>query len=241
MKNMTQYLPPEVITLILSLLPVESAVKCTAVCKSWYALIKDPSFISTHQQQAASLQDDLLLLCYPDCDERTLMKTVYDLRRDNDAFEEYKKFPLPSKPGVDDCYNVGTCNGLICLSDFEEGAWNIILWNPSIHKHFILPEPDLPKSNLTRESYYFSTFGFGFDSVSNDYKVLLIVPSDGDANDLAEVWLFSLNRRSWIRLTDVSPKHGCAFARMVFVKGALHYGHYLHMILAFNISTETFF
>ncbi|VFQ71751.1 unnamed protein product [Cuscuta campestris] len=244
MKNMPQYLPPEVTTLILSRLPVESAVKCTAVCKSWYALIKDPSFISSHLHQAASLQDDFLLLCYLDCDERAPLRTVYDLRRDNDAFEEYKKFPLPSKPGLDGSYIVGTCNGLICLSRVEEGAWNIVLFNPSIRKRLIFPEPDLPAPNSPRERHYYALLGFGFDSASNDYKVLLRVPSDADADadDLAEVWLFSLNRHSWTRLTDDSPKHDCwAFPRPVFVKGALHYGLYLDMILAFNISTESFF
>ncbi|VFQ71757.1 unnamed protein product [Cuscuta campestris] len=85
---MRPYLPPEVITLILIRLPVKSAVKCTAVCKSWYTLIKDPSFISTHLQQAAALQDDYLLLlglC------GSTLRMVYRLYQENDAFEEYKQ------------------------------------------------------------------------------------------------------------------------------------------------------
>ncbi|VFQ71747.1 unnamed protein product [Cuscuta campestris] len=200
-KKMNAYLPPEVIALILRRLPVKSAVKCTAVCKSWYALIKDPSFISTHLQRDASFQDGLLLLSFIEDSETE--RYVYRLYRDNDAFEEYKQLFLPFKR-LRDPEIVGSCNGLICLSHVEKDAWNIVLWNPSIHKHFILPEPDLPAAC---EVYFFDTIGFGFDSVSNDYKVLLIL-SDAETEDFNDVWLFSLNGRSWKRLTEVSPING---------------------------------
>ncbi|RAL42290.1 unnamed protein product [Cuscuta campestris] len=240
-KKMNAYLPPEVITLILRRLPVESAVKCTAVCKSWYALIKDPSFISTHLHRAAALQDGLLLLSFIEDSETE--RYVYGLYRDNDAFEEYKQLFLPFKLSREPVI-VGSCNGLICLARVEEDAWNIVLWNPSIHKHFILPEPDLP---VACEVYFFHTIGFGFDSVSNDYKVLLIL-SDGETEDFNDVWLFSLNGRSWKRLTEVSPIN-CASSIYsfhevgikVFVNGVLHYGMLSPMIFAFDISTEKFF
>ncbi|VFQ71754.1 unnamed protein product [Cuscuta campestris] len=200
-------IPVDIILQILLRLPVKSAVKCTAVCKTWYALIKDPSFISNHLQQAASLCDDLLLLRFTR-DRREF----YHLRRDNDAFEELKQLQVPFR-----CSwifrLVGTCNGLVCLGDVHSDDHNIILWNPSIHKHFILPKPDFPFKSCED-----STLGFGFDPVSNDYKVLLVV-SQGDREELTEVWLFSLNRRSWMRLSGVSPKHCCyAYREASFVK-----------------------
>ncbi|VFQ71750.1 unnamed protein product [Cuscuta campestris] len=229
---MSEYLPPEIITQILSRLPVKSAVKCTAVCKAWYALIKHPSFVSTHLQQAAALQDDdLLLVCirYDD------LRYVYHLHRGNDAFGEYKRVTLPPNP-FEDYRIVGTCNGLICLTDYDRTSRYTTLWNPSIRKHFVLP--DFP---LAYGFPLYHMIGLGFDSVSDDYKLLLIVPS-GDTRDLYDVWLFSLNKCSWTRLTQISPSDWfCGAGKVVFVKGALHFRMHPHMILALDLSTEKFF
>ncbi|VFR00474.1 unnamed protein product [Cuscuta campestris] len=238
-EEMCVHFPVEIILQILRRLPVKSAVKCTAVCKTWYALIKDPAFVLTHLQ-AASFSSDLLLLRFA-----TGKREFYQLRRDNDAFEEYKQFHLPFECGGFGAFRlVGTCNGLICLGDVYQDYCNIILWNPSIHKHFILPKPDFPF-----KSFCDSTLGFGFEPLSNDYKVLLIVAQD-NKEELIEVWLFSLNMCSWTRLSEASPKH-CLHAHReaAFVKGALHWiGHsnlkywmFSHMVLAFDLSTEKFF
>lgn len=225
---MSEYLPPEVVTLILSRLPVESAVRCTSVCKAWYALIKHPSFISTHLQSAA-LHHPLLLLKL--CDRYP--NPTYYLYRDSEAFEAYKQFWGPSKPEIIGRI-AGTCNGLICLVDLY--FRRIFLWNPSIKKHFTLPEPD-----FSHEVSCHTITGFGFDSVSNDHKVFLYVHDTG-TGDYVEVWLFSLNRCSWTRLIEVSPRRRLIpVCQTVCVKGALHYGLLPNMILAFDLSTEKFF
>ncbi|VFQ86351.1 unnamed protein product [Cuscuta campestris] len=231
-KEMLSYLPPEVITLILSRLPVKSAVKCTAVCKAWYALIKDPTFIPTHLQQAASLQDDDLLLHG---------FHYFHLCWDNGAFVGHKKLRLPFKSG--DFKFLGTCNGLICLVNLQSFPWDVILWNPCIRRHFILPKPDVPYGVIRR-----ATLGFGFDSLSNDYKVLFLVVFHNDGQDSNEAWLFSLNKCSWRRITEVSPKHRCCTGvrQMAFVNGALHWHGFLnydahsHVMFAFDLSTEKF-
>ncbi|VFR00471.1 unnamed protein product [Cuscuta campestris] len=236
-RKMSNYLPPEIITLILRRLPVKSAVKCTAVCKTWHALIKHPSFISNHLHQAVSLRDDILLLRFT-----RDKKEFYQLRRDNDAFEEYKQFHVPFECGGFGVFRIaGTCNGLICLADIWSNSCNLILWNPSIHKHFTLPKIDFTYI-LPDETF----LGFGFDSASGDYKVLVVVAQDYD-EDLTEVWLFSLNRNSWTRLGEVCPKHSCGGVReAAFVRGVLHWPGFLHrrffsnMILAFDLSTEKF-
>ncbi|VFQ71756.1 unnamed protein product [Cuscuta campestris] len=239
-KQMLPYLPPEVIALILSRLPAKSAVKCTAVCKAWYALIKDPSFISAHLHQAAALQDDYLLL-HGLCGRS--LNLVYRLYRENDAFGEYKQIHPPVKLGGSSVFLIcGMCNGLVCLAGFNSDSYNIILWNPCIQKHFIFPTPDLPF-----EGRYKSAIGFGYDSESDDYKVLLVMPPVVE-EDLTEVWLFSLNRCSWTRLSEVCPKHSCyCLSEVVFVKGALHWHGYLNdgmfthtMILAYDLCTEKF-
>ncbi|KAK3012848.1 hypothetical protein RJ639_010348 [Escallonia herrerae] len=48
---MSDYLPDEIIEEILTKLPVKSLLRFTAVCKSWYSHIKNPSFINAHLNQ----------------------------------------------------------------------------------------------------------------------------------------------------------------------------------------------
>lgn len=67
----------------------------------------------------------------------------------------------------------GSCNGILCLVDDNRSYPNhFYLWNPSIRKFVNLPTP----------MYTFETCsicahvqGFGFDCVTNDYKVVRIV------------------------------------------------------------------
>lgn len=138
MKKACVYLPHEVIMQILGRLPVELVVKCTTVCKTWLGIIKDPYFISSHLE-AAVLHNDLLLLHIPGGS----LREGFHLYRDNDSFERYKTLYLPFLCcGFRGFRVAGTCNGLICLADVRSHSCNLILWNPSIHKHFTLPKFD---------------------------------------------------------------------------------------------------
>ncbi|KAL1816592.1 hypothetical protein ACET3Z_019166 [Daucus carota] len=66
------------------------------------------------------------------------------------------------------CRVVGSCNGIICLSNRFNNI--VYLWNPSIRKCRKLP---IPGGLLMIKSPV--KIGFGYDSISNDYKVLRIV------------------------------------------------------------------
>ncbi|KAG5523385.1 hypothetical protein RHGRI_035262 [Rhododendron griersonianum] len=45
------YLPPEVLRDVLLRLPVKTLLRCRTVCKDWYALIRNPNFISQHLEK----------------------------------------------------------------------------------------------------------------------------------------------------------------------------------------------
>ncbi|KAL4378024.1 hypothetical protein GQ457_02G032570 [Hibiscus cannabinus] len=234
---MSDYLPAEVILEILQRLPVKSLVRFRSVCKTWNTLISHPSFISTHLQTSLSNNTPFLLL---KCKKKR--KRNYFLHHDNDGFDEFKPLQFPVFCSVLDTQVLGSCHGLICLDVFPNGFLFFIFWNPSIHKYISLPWPSI--SHDVRLN-----FGFGFDSRTNDYKLVIVgVEKDGT---WIQPYLFSLNENCWKRVNAVPPNY--AFVSVFgiplpFVNGAVHWlgyqkrnnGGHSRAILGFNLSAEEF-
>ncbi|KAG5237605.1 F-box/kelch-repeat protein [Salix suchowensis] len=135
------------------------------------------------------------------------------------------------------CFDIiGSCNGVVCLSDIDHQGRtkSLILWNPTIRKHLNLPLPKLcgPHS---------ATWGFGFDLSSDDYKFQV----------------FSLKRRSWERINYrpalgpfcVAPEacKNSGYCNQVAFNGILHWLVYREendsrhsFVLSFDLSNDKF-
>ncbi|KAK9016784.1 hypothetical protein V6N11_079278 [Hibiscus sabdariffa] len=233
---MSDYMPVGVIVEILKRLPVKSVVKCKSVCKSWNTPISHPSFISTHLQASLSNNTPFLLFSYWENG-----KENYFLHYDNDGFDEFKQLQFPVF--VCDSYSfvLGSCNGLICLR-----FWNVvskfILWYPSIQKYI-----SLPRLRISNDVHI--NFGFGFDSRTNDYKLVIIWLEKGDA--WIKPFLFSLNENCWKRVNAIPPSYTSYSCELLvpFVNGTAHWigyqkrnnGVFTNAILGFDLSAEEFF
>ncbi|KAE8684281.1 Detected protein of unknown function [Hibiscus syriacus] len=239
---MSDYFPVEVIIEILKRLPVKSLVKCRSVCKTWNSLISDPSFVSTHLQASLSRPPNNNPLLLIRCSKNG--KENYFLHYDNDGFDEFKKLQFPVFDCVSYSVVVGSCNGLICLSFLPHDVLNFVFWNPSIHKYVSLPQPSIccysPDVHLKS--------GFGFDSRTNDYKLLIFGVEKGD--NLIQPCLFSLNENCWKGVAAISPNYAVeADISSTFVNGAVHWLGYQrrnnsgfsNTILGFDLSAEGFF
>lgn len=137
---------------------------------------------------------------------------------------------------------VGSCNGLVLLKHHIN---ILILWNPSIRKFVRLPEPQ----NTECEDYMLDSigWGFGFDSRTNDYKVVKI--SCMKVNPHVQV--FSLTAGSWKSSIRVGAPL-CRFHRRYeprpFINGAIHWltitqtgpDVFHNTVLSFDVSNETF-
>ncbi|KAK9016734.1 hypothetical protein V6N11_079228 [Hibiscus sabdariffa] len=138
---------------------------------------------------------------------------------------------------------VGSCNGLICVQLFYYGEYDLsfLLWNPSIQKYISLPQMKFSK-------IVFLNVGFGFDSRTNDYKLLTFgVDKYGSR---IEPSLFSLNGNCWKSVTAVYPSYGFVpQMSLPFVNGTVHWlgyqekndGGYSRAILGFDLCAEEFF
>ncbi|XP_024156103.1 F-box protein CPR1 [Rosa chinensis] len=236
-------------------LPIKSLIRCTAVRNSWRSVINNPSFIRTHLRgtRNSNEQNDTQLLLIHGLAKTALnfydifsgdeIQELYSLHYDNPAFDEHHKVEVPTVELANPGFRVvGTCNGLVCLVDDLRSYTNTyILSNPSI-RSVALPRPNvtycthggktvaLPRANVTYCTHggYEASVGFGFDAMTNDYKVVRLVtlldehPRHAPCQTVVEV--FSLATGSWSILPDVAPRFQMdARTPQAFVNGALHW------------------
>lgn len=240
---MCDFLLEEIVAEILIRLPLKSLVQCAFVCKSWYFLITNPTFIAFHLNRTpisynTSINSSRHLLFLRHCPEK------YSLLFDNETFDEYLEFEWPFKSFHSDF--IGYCNGVLCLSRYivDSMKHNIVLWNPSIRKSLILPEPSVTSASHGKHS---SVFGFGFDSSTNDYKVVRIVyVHSRKFHGPPEVELYTLSTGSWRRISAPGIRFlVCLDWSHTFLNGATHWfahnpGNGRSLIVSFDMGNEVF-
>ncbi|KAB2616825.1 F-box protein CPR30-like [Pyrus ussuriensis x Pyrus communis] len=213
---MAHNLPEEIIHDILSRLPPKSLIRCTMVCKAWRSTKKQSQLYSLPPQPAILCNSVNVQLDEP-------REKHCNLHYDNHAFDEYCKLEFPIVPKMNKYLRVvGVCNGLVCLAvDNDCLGYTFMLCNPSIRKTVTLPKPHLSFDTI---GPYDACIGFGFDAVTNDYKVVrLITEQSEEPNTFYEV--YSLAGGSWS--DPCSFEHVCEVTDprkpQAFVNGAIHF------------------
>lgn len=190
-----KYLPEAVLIEILSKLPVRTLLLCKSVCKSWLNIISSPYFVKSHLHHAivVSRNNPTLLAIQNPSGDLAFATSTLDLVRHQpqwavvDGNGPVDRLDMPHLFAY--CRVVGSYNGIICLSNRFGNV--VYLCNPSIRKCRKIPIPGdllMIKSPIK--------IGFGYDSISNDYKVLRIV--FGKKDDLVPVVrVYSANADLW--------------------------------------------
>ncbi|XP_074266790.1 F-box protein CPR1-like [Silene latifolia] len=167
-------LPDEILVEILSKLPIKTLILCASTCKCLLSFITTPSFMVSQIQKVGHNHQFIFLNYYT----HGINKHYFSLHPDDDSFNG--DFCLIDMPVTCDCHVnngcllnvVGSCNGVICLSNAPckcHYSNNIFLWNPSIRKSILLPMAN----NVSTDVWV--GLGFGFDSLTNDFKVVRLV------------------------------------------------------------------
>ncbi|CAL2254795.1 unnamed protein product [Prunus armeniaca] len=254
--------PEEIIQEILIRLSVKSLIKCTSVCKAWRSMIINQSFIHARLNPTVDFANqndiDLLLLHIISCDSsstfghKTIVSEIKDevhcVHYDNQAFDVYSKIEFPIAPKQELCNShfrvVGTCSGLICLADdILRYGYNFFIWNPAIRKLVTLPRPGV---TFRTHGGYDASIGFGFDAMTNDYKVVRIVTLQHEDEGPTVAEVYSLATGTWRSLGCVSPACGTdGAASTAFVNGILHWpvvsdGDGCYFILTFDLGKVVF-
>nr|XP_023911774.1 F-box protein At3g07870-like [Quercus suber] len=135
------------------------------------------------------------------------------------------------------CFLESCCNGLLCFAkNYDDRV--LVLFNPLRQEVIALPPH---RASYTSKS----TYGLGFDSSTNTYKVVRVFSRGGSFNMGAEV--YTLGTSSW---RPISKGPLCLLAgRPIFACGALHWFVYAHVdrdalkgkyIVSFDVGKEEF-
>ncbi|XP_059645936.1 F-box protein CPR1-like [Cornus florida] len=204
-------IPVEVIADILSRLPVKSLLRFRCVLKSWCALIDSPSFIKSHLNRSIKTNTNHSFIFR--------IENLYSI--DLDSLDHAVRLDNPIK-NEEETELVVSLDGLVILCNpfYNE----VILWNPSTRKHRKLPvsQVEFPSGC---PFINFTALGLGYDSVSDDYKLVRMVQFVGKDDDSfhSEVKVYSLKSNTWRRVRDF-PYH--LLHRVlpgITINGALHW------------------
>ncbi|KAK3015961.1 hypothetical protein RJ639_007074 [Escallonia herrerae] len=237
-------LPEDVVTEILLLLPVKSLLRCKSVCKSWYTLITKPSFTTAHLNCNAALKRNDCILIKRFLQESN--KSVLSILSNEISSDDQ----VPSTEIIIPHSNhflqmLGPSNGIACLTDHCD----IILCNPSIRDFKVLPAPSFNYP----QGLYSSTIGagFGFDPLSNEYKVIRIAELHEDDESWGykfhsvKVEIYNLSTNCWREIDAVVPFVWFFPCSELLFNGHFHWwadddDHGGESMLSFHITTEVF-
>ncbi|XP_071687394.1 F-box protein CPR1-like [Rutidosis leptorrhynchoides] len=217
----------DVIEEILERLDPEDLLRCKSVCKSWYNLISSDSFVKAHLKRSyISNREHRFFRIHID------WNSSYITENNNKLWRNFMM--------------VGSCDGLVCISRFEE---ELLVANPSTRE--VIKLPKVPYSN-------WRCWGFGYDSLTDDFKVVV---GFNESKHHMRFQLLSLKSNQWkfAGEGDCLSYRTCSFYPYrpypypgVLYDGALHWFMYdtkkkkkkkkkkKIVILSFDISLEEF-
>ncbi|XP_058721863.1 F-box/kelch-repeat protein At3g23880-like [Vicia villosa] len=168
-------LPLDLTVEILCRLPVKFLLQFRSVCKLWNSLISDSKFTNKHLHQSTTHRINSVFYSsflrrhifesYPlDSIFSNIYTNVTHFHLDHPPNSFDEDYPLDGA-----CSIVASCNGIVCLAYSYDDSF-VLLWNPSIRKFKELPSPE----NLKVHFIITTSYGFGYDHVNDNYKVVLV-------------------------------------------------------------------
>ncbi|KAI8567027.1 hypothetical protein RHMOL_Rhmol02G0089700 [Rhododendron molle] len=207
--SLWSHLPPDIVADVLVRLPVKSLCRFKCVSPSWKTLISSPQFAKTHLHIAIatnkppkallrSSSDAPYFVYLADANPSSYALYSVDLPDANPTGEKLGTLPaerfgewlMASKP----------FNGLLLVHgiSYEPN----FLSNPFTRECKKLPKSPFSDINSNEGSRY-PLRGFGYDSCTDDYKVVMVRNDDTDTDDVA---VYSLKTDAW-SIIQVSHKY----------------------------------
>ncbi|TMW88719.1 hypothetical protein EJD97_018200 [Solanum chilense] len=209
------HFPREIISNILSRLPVKTLLRFRCVSKQWRNLISKPNFISSHFRHSSSLQlsGSSILIGSRHHESNHHVVSLYN------PPESVVQVDSPFPCFFPNMYIVGPCHGFICLFNPPWGEL-ITLWNPSMRKYKMVELTDsLPSPGL----HFLTSIGMAFDYQHNELLILRIFCVGIMFEVPNHVEVYSSKSGKWKKLKNEMIFHIVEFTCNVIVKGVAYW------------------
>ncbi|KAK2384698.1 F-box/kelch-repeat protein [Trifolium repens] len=246
--NNNNYLPEGIVFSILSKLPLKSLKRFSCVSESWAHLFENPIFFTMFHNNLVSKSHSL----YNDDDDDVhfvLNQYVDSFRWDfyllyGEMFENKHKLDLPSSFHIQVIRILGSAmNGVFCIYDCDRHT-KAALWNPATSDVNVIPPGSAEyRGDFTTEIVL---HGFGYDYVSDDYKVIQHVSyiTFTENSDVIRglFWeIYSLKSNSWKKCNFDMPVRDWITGSDVYVNGVCHWWGKVDeesSLVSFNLCNE---
>ncbi|GJZ25453.1 putative F-box domain-containing protein [Tanacetum coccineum] len=224
---------PDMLESILVRLDVKDLIRCKNVSKLWRLFISSNRFVYAHSRFRYHTDRN-------NSEFRHRRIVMVQLSRHHSR-EYFYGLPHNNMYRHDTkCNIVGSSNGLVCIVHSSRAHMSVA--NPSTRQFRILPKPLPGYVPIVHGGYnLIGPIGFGYDSFSDDYKVVL---GSRGGPSCTRFTVFSLKTNAWKH----AGQFGCSQLVLQFVgafcNGAIHWfmkaDNSKYVIIAFDLSTEEF-
>uniref|UniRef100_A0A2P2MBE0 Uncharacterized protein MANES_09G077400 n=1 Tax=Rhizophora mucronata TaxID=61149 RepID=A0A2P2MBE0_RHIMU len=189
--------PLDIVTDIFRQLPVKTLLRFKCLSKPLFSLIESRDFVDLHLRHSVTTRSHFWLIL------RDWQLQAVDFETLEAAVEFIH--PIHTGGGTE---VVGSSNGLVVLRNSER---DLGIYNPATKKFKRLPFSEVVTPGYSLKTGYVY-YGFGYDSVHDDYKVVRMATfvAENDDCDISEydyeVKIYSLRYDSWKRIKDL-PFH----------------------------------
>ncbi|KAL8128195.1 F-box protein CPR1-like [Apium graveolens] len=235
-------LPGELVDEILTRVPVKYLLRCRCVSKEWCCLIDSTEFVENYLKMCVERNRGGVIVRDYDLAVSSHKYFLVDVESLDNGGEVIVDISEEVKEISDGAMLIDSVNGLVCLSNFENIS-SIFLLNPCTRKYKKLPvvgKEFLDDNNLSG----FATVGFGYDDVSDDYKVVMTALCNKPARGIMAI-VYSLKKNSWTLIAEVFSTEKIKFIGCgKFADGLLRYKAFdvtgLDFFIDFDLGLEKF-
>ncbi|XP_058198239.1 F-box/kelch-repeat protein At3g06240-like [Rhododendron vialii] len=232
MSNCGTLIPQEILTDILSRLPVKSLCRFKCVSPSWNSLISDPYFAKTHLNRTKT--QNIVI-------SSSLNLYSIDVHNANPTATNLDFPTLEQHVANKRVKGWSSCDGLLLVPYIDNS--NFLLLNPSTSERKELPALPFALDPVGTSSY---AYGVGYNSSTDDYNVVMLSCNHTGSvqSKISIVDVYSLKTNAWRRIQHTPYVVGTScFCGGVFLNGCLHWlcwrtGSYA--ICAFNLLDQIF-
>ncbi|AES88432.1 putative F-box domain, galactose oxidase/kelch, beta-propeller, F-box associated interaction [Medicago truncatula] len=217
-------LPFDLIEEILCRLPVKLLLQLRCVCNSWNSLISHPKFSKKHLRMSTTCRIHRIRRNHGRSKFLLKSYTLHSVFTD-DVTTDVMHLSFPSTsfylPSI-----VASCNGILCIADlYQTSSIHVLLWNPSIRKFKELP---LLEKAIGHVINLTSGFGFGYDSSTDNYKVVVVLGYTVLDNNLnyvnkTDMMVHTLGTNFWKSIQECPFGDVCTKQYVIFVSGTINW------------------